>query len=97
MYIIYRLTSVLYAKGIDADIFRESFSEMTENSKKHNALWDAKVIRECFIKLEKDQTKQKEEELIMLLETLPNIPLASNQELSEMVYSLKRKYKISTK
>ena len=96
-YIPFDICTLFYAKGIDADIFRESFSEMTENSKKHNALWDAKVIRECFIKLEKDQTKQKEEELIMLLETLPNIPLASNQELSEMVYSLKRKYKISTK
>jgi len=38
-------------KGIDTDISREEFSEMTENSEKHNALWDAKVIKKCFHKL----------------------------------------------
>ena len=44
------ICTLFYAKGIDADINREEFSEMTEGSQKHNALWDAKVIRECYLK-----------------------------------------------
>jgi hypothetical protein len=43
---------LFYAKGIDADISREAFAEMSEGSQKHNALWDAKVIRQCFNNLQ---------------------------------------------
>jgi hypothetical protein len=50
-YIPFDICTLFYAKGIDADISREEFSGMSENSVKHNALWDAKVIRECFKKL----------------------------------------------
>jgi hypothetical protein len=50
-YIPFDICTLFYAKGIDADINREEFSEMTEGSQKHNALWDAKVIRECYRKL----------------------------------------------
>lgn len=50
-YIPFDICTLFYAKGIDADISRETFAEMTENSLKHNALWDAKVIRQCFFKL----------------------------------------------
>lgn len=51
-YIPFDICTLFYAKGIDPDISREEFSGLTENSVKHNALWDAKVIRECFLKLE---------------------------------------------
>ena len=51
-YIPFDICTLFYAKGIDADISREEFSEMTEGSQKHNALWDAKVIRQCFFKLQ---------------------------------------------
>ena len=59
---------LFYAKGIDADISREkfvsnTFSESGEplffdaegnmiEKQKHNALWDAKIIRQCFVKLQ---------------------------------------------
>lgn len=51
-YIPFDICTLFYAKGIDADISREAFAEMSEGSQKHNALWDAKVIRECFFKLQ---------------------------------------------
>jgi hypothetical protein len=51
-YIPFDICTLFYAKGIDPDISREEFSGLTKNSVKHNALWDAKVIRECFLKLE---------------------------------------------
>ena len=51
-YIPFDICTLFYVKGIDADISREEFAEMSEGSQKHNALWDAKVIRECFFKLQ---------------------------------------------
>jgi len=50
-YIPFDICTLFYAQGIDPDINREEFSGLTEGSMKHNALWDAKVIRECFNKL----------------------------------------------
>ena len=54
-YIPLDLSTLLYAKGIDPDINREKFAfgevyqEMID--RKHTALWDAKVIKECCEKL----------------------------------------------
>jgi hypothetical protein len=56
-YIPFDICTLFYAKGIDADINREEFAEMSEGSQKHNALWDAKVIRQCFFKLQGVSTK----------------------------------------
>ncbi len=50
-YIPFDICTLFYVKGIDADINREEFAEMSEGGQKHNALWDAKVIRQCFVKL----------------------------------------------
>ena len=47
-YIPFDICTLFKAKGIDPDISREEFSNMKENSQKHNALWDAKVIRKCY-------------------------------------------------
>lgn len=47
-YIPFDICTLLKAKGIDPDISREEFSNMKENSQKHNALWDAKVIKRCY-------------------------------------------------
>lgn len=38
-------------KGVDPDISREGYAQMEENTKKHNALFDAEVIRECYNRL----------------------------------------------
>lgn len=44
-------------KGIDPDISREEFAKdllvkvAFQQGKKHNAMWDALVIRECYNKL----------------------------------------------
>lgn len=51
-YIPFDICTLFYVKGVDPDINREEFSNMKEGSQKHNALWDAKVIRECFVKLQ---------------------------------------------
>ena len=47
-YIPFDLSTLLYVKGIDPDINREEFANMKDGSQKHNALWDAKVIKRCF-------------------------------------------------
>lgn len=49
-YIPFDICTLFKIKGIDPDINREEFANMLEGSKKHNALWDAKVIRECYSK-----------------------------------------------
>ena len=51
-YIPFDICTLFHVKGIDPDVNREEFSNMKEGSQKHNALWDAKVIRECFVKLQ---------------------------------------------
>lgn len=54
-YIPFDICTLFKMKGIDPDISREEFSGMTESSQKHNALWDAKVIKACYEKLCKDE------------------------------------------
>ena len=49
-YIPFDLCTLLKINGIDPDVNREQYSGMTEANQKHNALWDAKVIRECYLK-----------------------------------------------
>lgn len=52
-YIPFDLCTVFKLKGIDPDISREKFvGNMIPKSKmkKHNALWDAHIIRECYYK-----------------------------------------------
>jgi len=48
-YIPFDICTVMKIRGIDPDINREKFAEM--QGVKHNALHDAKVIRECYRKL----------------------------------------------
>lgn len=55
-YIPFDICTLFKAKSIDPDINREEFAERIEImdffvNKKHNALWDAYVIRECYNKL----------------------------------------------
>ena len=47
-YIPFDICTLFKAKGIDPDISREEFSGMSDNSQKHNALWDARVIKKCY-------------------------------------------------
>lgn len=49
-YIPFDLCTLFKVKGIDPDVSREEYAGMTKGSQKHNALWDAKVIRECYLK-----------------------------------------------
>ena len=52
-YIPFDICIFFKALDIDPDISREEFAELKEGSKKHNALWDAKVIKSCYDKLKK--------------------------------------------
>lgn len=52
-YIPFDICTSFKEKGIDPDVNREEFSGMKSDVDKHNALWDAKVIKECYLKLNK--------------------------------------------
>ena len=51
-YIPFDICTMFKVHGIDPDINREDFADMNEESEKHNALWDAKVIKSCYYKAE---------------------------------------------
>jgi hypothetical protein len=48
-YIPFDLATLFKVKGIDPDISREEYAGMSGGSK-HNALWDAQVIKACYEK-----------------------------------------------
>lgn len=50
-YIPFDLCTLLKVKGEDPDVNREKFAGMLKGSEKHNALWDAYVIKACYDKL----------------------------------------------
>jgi hypothetical protein len=50
-YIPFDISTLFKMKGIDPDINREEFAGMADGGPKHNALWDAQVIRACYWKL----------------------------------------------
>lgn len=49
-YIPFDICTMMKLKGVDPDINREKFAfgDTPEVAQKHNALWDAKVIRACY-------------------------------------------------
>ena len=50
-YIPFDICTLFKLKGIDPDISREEFVCSASNSLKHNALWDARIIKMCYDKL----------------------------------------------
>lgn len=52
-YIPFDICTLFKVKGVDPDINREEFAGCisSDDVKKHNALWDAKIIRDCYNKL----------------------------------------------
>jgi hypothetical protein len=63
-YIPFDLCTLLYAVGVDPDINREEYSglDLGCGVEKHNALWDAQVIKVCWEKCEtiiKEKGKMK--------------------------------------
>jgi hypothetical protein len=54
-YIPFDICTLFKVKGIDPDVNREKFGcgEVYSEMPKHNALWDAKVIKMCYEKLTK--------------------------------------------
>lgn len=50
-YIPFDICTMFELIGIDPDISREKFVNMVEGSQKHNALFDAMVIRNCYCRL----------------------------------------------
>ena len=49
-YIPFDICTMMKLKGVDPDINREeyAFDAVPETAQKHNALWDAQVIRACY-------------------------------------------------
>jgi hypothetical protein len=60
-YIPFDICTLFKAKGIDPDINREVYAEWGDNTldRKHNALWDARVIKACYDKLMKVSTENE--------------------------------------
>lgn len=60
-YIPFDICTLMKIKNIDPDISREKFAfdqeVELESFDKHNALWDAKVIKKCYEKLSSNSTK----------------------------------------
>lgn len=56
-YIPFDICTLFEAKGIDPDISREEFSGVTATDQKHNALYDAKVIKACYCRLTHSKTE----------------------------------------
>jgi hypothetical protein len=52
-YIPFDLCTLFKAKGIDPDVSRETFAglDVEGEQSKHNAMWDAKVIKACYKKI----------------------------------------------
>ncbi len=50
-YIPFDIATLFKIKGVDPDINREEFAGVNGQEKKHNALWDARIIRACYEKL----------------------------------------------
>ena len=50
-YIPFDICTLFKAKGIDPDTSREEFSSVCDKEQKHNALYDAIVIKSCYEKL----------------------------------------------
>ena len=50
-YISYDICTLFKVKGIDPDISREEFISNSVQGTKHNALYDARVIKACYEKL----------------------------------------------
>lgn len=52
-YIPFDICTLFKIKGIDPDINREEFAAISAtNAQKHNALWDARVIKACYDRLQ---------------------------------------------
>jgi hypothetical protein len=51
-YIPFDICTLMLLKGVDPDISREEFGDsIAPNAIKHNALWDAQMIKNCYEKL----------------------------------------------
>lgn len=50
-YIPFDICTLFKLKGIDPDISREAFSGTSSDVRKHNALHDAMIIKDCYLKL----------------------------------------------
>ena len=53
-YIPFDICTLFKIKGIDPDVSRETFAslDIEREQRKHNALWDAEVIKSCYNKLQ---------------------------------------------
>jgi hypothetical protein len=55
-YIPFDICTFFKIQGIDPDVNREEFAEIKDGINKHNALFDAKVIKKCYEKLSRLHT-----------------------------------------
>jgi hypothetical protein len=50
-YVPFDICTLMELKGIDPDVSREQYAQMDSEKLKHNALWDARIIKACYERL----------------------------------------------
>ena len=58
-YIPFDLATLMKIKGVDPDVSREKFASFEPSTQKHNALWDAKIIKACYEKLMENKANER--------------------------------------
>jgi hypothetical protein len=80
-YIPFDICTLFKIKGIDPDISREEFIDYSIKGDKHNALYDAKVIKACYEKLMKQNQDYR-----ICTGTITTEKLTSNKILCHSFY-----------
>jgi len=91
-YIPFDICTLFKVKGIDTDISREEFAEMVDGNQKHNALWDAKVIKKCYEKLITYSQTLKENHIVDTNKMVSSQTEISDEEIEEMLFHHSNEY-----
>lgn len=84
-YIPFDISTLFKIKEIDTDINREEFSGLKDVAEKHNSLWNAKVIKACYEKLNENNKESKSTEIEKLKKALKSAILNTNRACSKLV------------
>lgn len=102
-YIPFDICTLMQMKGVDPDVGREKFALewLGESySKKHNALWDAKVIKACYERLTEppriflgtDISKVMWEDSLRRIAEIEKNPLPDSGKMNEEIKKMLRDY-----
>lgn len=83
-YIPFDICTVFKMKGVDPDINREKFAGLNPLvTDKHNALWDARVIKQCYLKLAEPKGPTKVETLPLALDRMGRCSICGGKRFDQ--------------